>query len=56
MKRPESPDTFIELLYREYGALDKINDYSLKYVMTLDAKDTSANGITHINIIDSLTK
>ena len=41
---------------REYGAFDKINDYSLKYVMTLDAKDTSANGITHINIIDSLTK
>lgn len=40
---------------REYGAFDKINDYSPKYVMTLDKKDTSTNGITHINIIDFLT-
>ena len=39
---------------REYGAFNKVNDNSPKYVMTLDKKDTSHNGITHINIIDFL--
>lgn len=40
---------------REYGAFDKVKDHSLKYVFSLDLKDTSHNGITHINIIDFLT-
>lgn len=39
---------------REYGALLKIKDASPKYVFSLDEKDTSHNGITHINIIDFL--
>ena len=41
-------------LNREYGALDKIRDNSPKYVISLDKKDTSRNGITHINAIDFL--
>jgi len=40
---------------REYGAFDKIKDNSPKFVFSLDQKDTSHNGITHINIIDFLT-
>lgn len=40
---------------REYGAFSKISDHSPKYVFSLDRKDTSNNGITHINIIDFLT-
>lgn len=40
---------------REYGAFNKIKDNSPKYVFSLDKKDTSNNGITHINIIDFLT-
>ena len=39
---------------REYGTFLKIRDNSPKYVMSLDKKDTSNNGITHINIIDFL--
>ncbi len=39
---------------REYGAFSKIKDNSPKYVMSLDKKDTSNNGITHINVIDFL--
>lgn len=40
---------------REYKTFDKIKDHSPKYVFSLDKKDTSNNGITHINIIDFLT-
>lgn len=40
---------------REYGAYKNIKDASPKYVMTLDKKDTSNNGIVHLNIIDFLT-
>ncbi len=40
---------------REYGVFSKIKDNSPKYVFSLDKKDTSNNGITHINIIDFLT-
>lgn len=43
-----------DTLNREYGAFDKIKDNSPKYVFSLDKKDTSHNGITHINIIDFL--
>ncbi len=39
---------------REYGAFNKIDDHSLKYVFSLDINDSSHNGITHINIIDFL--
>ncbi len=39
---------------REYGALTKIKDGSPKFVMSLDKKDTSRNGITHLNVIDFL--
>lgn len=44
-----------ETFNREYGAYRNIKDASPKYVMTLDKKDTSNNGITHINIVDFLT-
>ncbi len=39
---------------REYKAFDKVKDHSPKYVLSLDKKDTSNNGITHLNIIDFL--
>ena len=39
---------------REYKAFDKVKDHSPKYVFSLDKKDTSNNGVTHINIIDFL--
>lgn len=48
--RIESEKTF----NREYGALKKVKDASPKYVLSLDKKDTSNNGIVHINIIDFL--
>ncbi len=41
-------------LNREYGAFDKIKDNSPKYVFSLDKKDTSHNGITHVNILEFL--
>ena len=41
-------------LEREYGAFDKIKDCSPKFVISLDKKDTSRNGITHLNVIDFL--
>ena len=40
--------------HREYGAFEKAKDSSPKYVFSLDRKDTSNHGITHINIIDFL--
>lgn len=40
---------------REYGAFSKIKDGSPRYVFSLDKKDTSNNGITHINIVDFIT-
>lgn len=40
---------------REYGTFKKVSDNSPKFVMTLDKKDTSHDGITHLNIIDFLT-
>ncbi len=42
-------------LKREYGALIKIKDASPKFVISLDKKDTSRDGITHLNAIDFLT-
>ncbi len=40
---------------REYGAFRNVSDHSPKYVFSLDRKDTSNNGITHIYIPDFLT-
>lgn len=40
---------------REYGAYNNISDGFPKYVFSLDKKDTSNNGIIHINLIDFLT-
>lgn len=39
---------------REYGAFERINDNSPKYVFSMDKKDTSYKGIIHINIKDFL--
>jgi len=39
---------------REYGAFDRIKDHSPKYVLSLDKKDTSHNGIAHLNALDFL--
>jgi len=39
---------------REYGAYKNITDASPKFVLSLDKKDTSNNGITHLNIEDFL--
>ena len=41
-------------LNREYGAFLKIKDQSPKFVISLDKKDSSRNGITHLNVIDFL--
>ena len=40
---------------REYSSFDKVKDHAPKFVMTLDKKDTSNNGVTHLNVIDFLT-
>lgn len=40
---------------REYGAFKSIRDASPKYVISLDDKDTSHDGITHLNAIDFLS-
>ena len=42
-------------LEREYSAFQKIKDSSPKFVLSLDKKDTSRNGITHLNVVDFLT-
>ena len=44
-----------ETLNREYESFSKIRDESPKFVISLDKKDTSRNGITHLNVIDFLT-
>ena len=45
-----------ETINREYGAFNKVKDASPKYVLSLDKKNSSRNGITHLNIVDFLTK
>lgn len=40
---------------REFGAFGKINDYSPKYIFSLNRNNLSSKGVTHINIIDFLT-
>lgn len=39
---------------REFGAYNKIQDNYLKYVLSMDKFDFSQNGIIHKNIIDWL--
>ena len=42
------------VIEREFGAYNGINDDVPKYVLSLDKKDLSRNGIIHKNIIDWL--
>lgn len=43
-----------DVIKREFGAFDVINDNYPKYVITLDKTDFSKNGIIHKNVIDFL--
>lgn len=43
-----------KVIKREFGAFDQINDNFPKYVISLDKKDFSQNGIIHKNTIDWL--
>lgn len=43
-----------KVIKREFGAFNQINDNFPKYVISLDKKDFSQNGIIHKNIIDWL--
>lgn len=43
-----------EVIDREYGAFDVIEDNYPKYVISLDKNYPETNGIKHINIIDFL--
>lgn len=42
------------VIKREFGAFDGINDHHSKYVISLDKFDFSRNGIKHLNMIDFL--
>ena len=46
----ESDDT----IQREFGAYDVILDNHPKYVISLDERDYSRNGIKHLNLLDFL--
>lgn len=43
-----------EVINREFGAFQSVNDNYPKYVITMDKIDYSNNGIIHLNIIDFL--
>ena len=45
-----------EVISREFGAFNVINDNYPKYVISLDKRDFSKNGIKHLNLIDFLIK
>lgn len=45
-----------EVIDREFGAYQSVNDNYPKYVITMDKIDYSRNGIIHLNIIDFLLK
>ncbi len=45
-----------EVISREFGAFNVINDNYPKYVISLDKRDFSRNGIKHLNLIDFLMK
>ena len=43
-----------EVIEREFGAFNVIDDNYPKYVISLDKRDFSRNGIKHLNLIDFL--
>jgi predicted AAA+ superfamily ATPase len=43
-----------DVVKREFGAFESVNDNFPKYVLSLDKLDFSRDGIKHINIIDFL--
>ena len=43
-----------ETIEREFGAYNSIEDENFKYVVSLDEKDYSRDGVKHINIFDFL--
>ena len=43
-----------DVIEREFGAFNPINDNYPKYVISLDKQDYSRDGIIHINLIDWL--
>jgi len=43
-----------EVLRREFGAFDSVDDNFPKYVLSMDKYDFSRDGIKHVNIIDFL--
>ena len=43
-----------EVIEREFGAFKTISDHYPKYVISLDQKDYSQDGVKHINLIDFL--
>lgn len=45
-----------EVIEREFGAFNVIDDNYPKYVISLDKRDFSRNGIKHLNLIDFLMK
>ncbi len=45
-----------EVIEREFGAFNVIDDNYSKYVISLDKRDFSRNGIKHLNLIDFLIK
>ena len=45
-----------EVIEREFGAFNVIDDNYPKYVISLDKRDFSRNGIKHFNLIDFLMK
>lgn len=45
-----------EVIEREFGAFNVIDDNYPKYVISLDKRDFSRNGIKHFNLIDFLIK
>lgn len=45
-----------EVIEREFGAFNVIDDNYSKYVISLDKRDFSRNGIKHLNLIDFLMK
>ena len=45
-----------EVIEREFGAFNVIDDNYPKYVISLDKRDFSRNGIKHLNLIDFLIK
>ena len=43
-----------KIVEREFGAYEKIDDHFPKYVITMDKRTISRNGIVHYNLLDFL--